>query len=152
MKNLTIEPLKGFGDIKFGMSIEDIIGICGEPSNNEELEPIIEEYDNYSILYDYDDEGLSICFEGVTRTIVASISTNNDEATLFGERVYEMDRNQIIDLMRRNGYKNFDEEEQEGDTCLTYDELMIDFYFNEGELIDVVWGVLVDPQGNIIKD
>lgn len=152
MKNLTIEPLKGFGDIRFGMSIEDIIGICGEPSNNEELEPIIEEYDNYSILYDYDDEGLSICFEGVTRTIVASISTNNDEATLFGERVYEMDRNQIIDLMRRNGYKNFDEEEQEGDTCLTYDELMIDFYFNEGELIDVVWGVLVDPQGNIIKD
>ena len=29
---------------------------------------------------------------------------------------------------------------------------MMDFYFNEGELIDVVWGVLVDPQGNIIKD
>ena len=48
MKNLTIEPLKGFGDIKFGMSIEDIIGIYGEPSNNEELEPIIEEYENYS--------------------------------------------------------------------------------------------------------
>ena len=152
MKNLTIEPLKGFGDIKFGMSIEDIIGIYGEPSNNEELEPIIEEYENYSILYDYDEEGLSICFEGVTKTIVASISTNNEDATLFGERVYEMDRNQIVDLMRRNGYKNFDEEEQEGDTCLTYDELMIDFYFNEGELIDVVWGVLVDPQGNIIKD
>ena len=55
MKNLTIEPFKGYGDIKFGMSIEDIVNIFGEPSNNEELESIIEENENYSILYDYDD-------------------------------------------------------------------------------------------------
>ena len=150
MKNLTIEPFKGYGDIKFGMSIEDIVNIFGEPSNNEELESIIEENENYSILYDYDDECMSICFEGVNKTIVASISTCNEEATLFGERVYEMDRKQIIDLMKRNGYKDYDEEEQEGDTCLIYDELMMDFYFNDGELIDVVWGVLVDPQGNIL--
>ena len=93
---------------------------------------------------------MSICFEGVNKTIVASISTCNEDATLFGERVYEMDRKQIIDLMKRNGYKDYDEEEQEGDTCLIYDELMMDFYFNDGELIDVVWGVLVDPQGNIL--
>ena len=150
MKNLTIEPFKGYGDIKFGMSIEDIVNIFGEPSNNEELESIIEENENYSILYDYDDECMSICFEGVSKTIVASISTCNEDATLFGERVYEMDRKQIIDLMKRNGYKDYDEEEQEGDTCLIYDELMMDFYFNDGELIDVVWGVLVDPQGNIL--
>lgn len=150
MKNLTIEPFKGYGDIRFGMSIEDIVNIFGEPSNNEELESIIEENENYSILYDYDDECMSICFEGVNKTIVASISTCNEDATLFGERVYEMDRKQIIDLMKRNGYKDYDEEEQEGDTCLIYDELMMDFYFNEGELIDVVWGVLVDPQGNIL--
>ena len=150
MKNLTIEPLKGYGDIKFGMSIEDIVNIFGEPSNNEELESIIEENENYSILYDYDDECMSICFEGVNKTIVASISTCNEDATLFGERVYEMDRKQIIDLMKRNGYKDYDEEEQEGDTCLIYAELMMDFYFNDGELIDVVWGVLVDPQGNIL--
>ena len=150
MKNLTIEPFKGYGDIRFGMSIEDIVNIFGEPSNNEELESIIEENENYSILYDYDDECMSICFEGVNKTIVASISTCNEDATLFGERVYEMDRKQIIDLMKRNGYKDYDEEEQEGDTCLIYDELMMDFYFNDGELIDVVWGVLVDPQGNIL--
>ena len=146
MKNLTIEPSKGYGDIKFGMSVEEIVDIFGEPSNNEELEPIIDGRENNSILYDYEDEGLSICFEGGTKPIVASISTFNEDATLFGERVYEMNRNQIIDLMRRNGYKEFDEEEQEGDTCLIYDELMMDFYFNEGELIDVVWGVLVDTQ------
>ena len=111
MKNLTIEPFKGYGDIKFGMSIEDIVNIFGEPSNNEELESIIEENENYSILYDYDDECMSICFEGVNKTIVASISTCNEDATLFGERVYEMDRKQIIDLMKRNGYKDYDEEE-----------------------------------------
>lgn len=144
MKNFTIEPLKGYGDIKFGMSVEEIVNIFGEPSNNEELESIVEENENYSILYDYDNECMSICFEGITKTIVASISTYNEEATLFGERIYEMDRQQIVDLMKRNGYKEYDEEVQDGDTCLIYDELMMDFYFNNDELIDVVWGVVVD--------
>ena len=73
---------------------------------------------------------------------VSSISTINEDATLFGEKIYDMNRNQIIELMKKNGYKEFDEEEQEGDTCLIYDELMLDFYFNEGELIDVVWGII----------
>lgn len=141
MKNLIIEPLKGYGDIRFGMSIEEIVNILGEPSNNEEMDPMIEDNENFSVLYDYDDEELSICFEGSIKPVVASVSTYNEGALLFGERVYDMDRNQIIDLMKRNGYKDYDEEEQEGDTCLIYDELMMDFYFNEGELIDVVWSV-----------
>ena len=102
MENLVIEPLKGYGDIKFGMSVEEIISVYGTPSNNEEMESLIEENENYSVLYDYDEEGLSICFEGMTKTVVASISTNNEDATLFGERVYEMNRNQIVDLMKRD--------------------------------------------------
>ena len=53
MENLVIEPLKGYGDIKFGMSVEEIISIYGTPSNNEEMESLIEENDNYSVLSDY---------------------------------------------------------------------------------------------------
>lgn len=150
MKDFVIEPLKGYGDIRFGMSVEEIVAVFGMPSNNEQLESLLEGNENYSVLYDYDDEGVSICFEGVEKAVVASISTSNEDAVLFGERVYEMNRKQIIDLMRRNGYKEFDEEEQDGDTCLIYEELMLDFYFNNDELIDVVWGVIVDAQGNVI--
>ena len=150
MKDFVIEPLKGYGDIRFGMSVEEIVAVFGMPSNNEQLESLLEGNENYSVLYDYDDECVSICFEGVEKAVVASISTSNEDAVLFGERVYEMNRKQIIDLMRRNGYKEFDEEEQDGDTCLIYEELMLDFYFNNDELIDVVWGVIVDVQGNVI--
>ena len=142
MENLIIEPLKGYGDIKFGMSIDEVVSVLGTPSNLEELDPIIEGNESSSILYDYDDLAVSICFEGVDKMLVSSISTINEDATLFGEKIYDMNRNQVIELMKKNGYKEYDEEEQEGDTCLIYDELMLDFYFNEGELIDVVWGVL----------
>ena len=124
------------------MSIDEVVNVFGTPSNHEELEPIIEGNEISSILYDYDDIAVSVCFEGTDKLLVSSISTINEDATLFGEKIYEMNRNQIIDLMKKNGYKEFDEEEQEGDTCLIYDELMLDFYFNEGELIDVVWGVI----------
>ena len=142
MENLIIEPLKGYGDIKFGMSIDEVVSVFGTPSNLEELDPIIEGNESSSILYDYDDLEVSICFEGTDKMLVSSISTISEDATLFGEKIYDMNRNQIIELMKKNGYKEFDEEEQEGDTCLIYDELMLDFYFNEGELIDVVWGVI----------
>lgn len=142
MENLIIEPLKGYGDIKFGMSIDEVVSVFGTPSNLEELDPIIEGNESSSILYDYDDLAVSVCFEGTDKMLVSSISTINEDATLFGERIYDMNRNQIIELMKKNGYKEFDEEEQEGDTCLIYDELMLDFYFNEGELIDVVWGII----------
>ena len=142
MENLIIEPLKGYGDIKFGMSIDEVVSILGTPSNLEELDPIIEGNESSSILYDYDDLSSSICFEGTDKMLVSSISTINEDATLFGENIYDMNRNQVIELMKKNGYKEYDEEEQEGDTCLIYDELMLDFYFNEGELIDVVWGVI----------
>ena len=142
MENLIIEPLKGYGDIKFGMSIDEVVSVLGTPSNHEELDPIIEGNESSSILYDYDDLAASICFEGTDKMLVSSISTINEDATLFGENIYDMNRNQVIELMKKNGYKEYDEEEQEGDTCLIYDELMLDFYFNEGELIDVVWGVI----------
>lgn len=151
MENLVIEPLKGYGDIKFGMTVAEIVDIYGEPSNNEELDSLIEGDGNNSILYDYEDLGISLCFEGFSNKVLTSISTNDEDAILFGENVYEMNRNQIVELMKKNGYKDFEEEEQEGDTCLIYDELMLDFYFNEGKLIDVLWGVVLDTDGNIIK-
>lgn len=150
MNNFVIEPLKGYGDIKFGMSIDEIVGIFGEPSNLEEMEPLAEGNKNVSILYDYDDEDFSLYFEGVSSMVVASISTQNEEATLFGERIYEMNRNEIVEMMKQNGYKDFEIEEQDGDTCIVYDELMLDFYFIDGELVDVLWGVIIDPQGNVI--
>ena len=82
---------------------------------------------------------------------MASISTRNEDAMLFGERIYDMSRNEIVDMMKENGYKEFEIEEQDGDTCIIYDELMLDFYFIDGELVDVVWGVIVDSKGNILS-
>ena len=150
MNNLTIEPLKGYGDIRFGMSVDEIVNIFGEPSNHEEMEPLAEGVENVSVLYDYDDEDFSLYFEGVSSYVVASISTRNEDAMLFGERIYEMNRNEIVEMMKQNGYKDFEIEEQDGDTCIVYDELMLDFYFIDGELVDVLWGVIIDPQGNVI--
>ena len=69
MENLIIEPLKGYGDIKFGMSIDEVVNVFGTPSNHEELEPIIEGNEISSILYDYDDIAVSVCFEGTDKLL-----------------------------------------------------------------------------------
>ena len=102
MKDFVIEPLKGYGDIRFGMSVEEIVAVFGMPSNNEQLESLLEGNENYSVLYDYDDECVSICFEGVEKAVVASISTSNEDAVLFGERVLTL---RTLLLIGRNKVK-----------------------------------------------
>ena len=37
MKNFVIEPLKGFGEIPFGMSLDDAVKQLGSPNFYEEL-------------------------------------------------------------------------------------------------------------------
>ena len=38
MENFTIEPLKGYGELSFGMPIDDLVEVLGQPTNQEEIE------------------------------------------------------------------------------------------------------------------
>ena len=37
MENFTIEPLKGYGEIPFGMCLDDVVKVIGMPEFYEEL-------------------------------------------------------------------------------------------------------------------
>ena len=51
MKNFVIEPLKGFGEIPFGMSLDEAVKLLGSPNFYEELSDM-EETGNRSIFYE----------------------------------------------------------------------------------------------------
>ena len=150
LNNLSIEPMKGYGDLPFGMSIDDAIKKLGDPSLQEELEPLDED-GNRTVVLEYEESKLSIYFEGVTKTVIESFSTENPESILFGEKIFGMDKKGIVDFMKKKGYKEYEEDEEEGELCLSYEDLMLDFYFDDDQLIDVLWGVIIDNQGNIVE-
>ncbi len=144
-----IEPLKGFGDIPFGMALDDAVKKLGNPNFYEELSDM-EETGNRSIYYEYEEIDTNIYFEGITKSVVACFETENEEAILYGTKVFELSRAEVIVLMQDNGFKQLEEEDEDGEHRVSFEDAMIDFFFDGDKMTAVSWGVLVDDQGNII--
>ena len=149
MKDFTIEPLQGYGEIPFGMTLDEAVKTLGMPDFYEELSDM-EETGNRSIFYEYDELETNIYFEGVTKSVVACFETENTEATLYGKPVFDLTKEEIIDLMKKQGFKELEEETEDEELRVSFEDAMVDFFFDEDELTAVSWGVLVDEQGDII--
>jgi hypothetical protein len=149
MKNFVIEPLIGFGEISFGMPMDDAVKLLGSPNFYEEVSDM-EETGNRSIFYEYDDIATNIYFEGITKSVAACFETENEDAVLYGTKVMDLNRAQAIELMRENGFKELEEEDEDGEHRVSFEDAMIDFFLVGDEMTAVSWGVLVDEQGNII--
>ena len=149
MKDFTIQPLKGYGEIPFGMTLDEAVKTLGMPDFYEELSDM-EETGNRSIYYEYQELETNIYFEGVTKSVVACFETENMEATLYGEPVFDLSKEEIIDLMKKQGFKELEEETEDGELRVSFEDAMIDFFFDGDTMTAVSWGVLVDEQGDII--
>jgi hypothetical protein len=149
MKMLTpdIKPKDGFGELKFGMASDEVISYLGEP---EEIETIQDDDDFNTTILNYWETGISAFFEGTDRSVLSCFETDIDESSLFGQKVFELSEAEIIGLMKEHGYDLAEsEDEPDGERRLSYDDALIDFFFHEGALVAVNWGVLVNEQGEI---
>ena len=149
MNNFTIEPLKGYGEIPFGMTLDDAVKLLGNPNYYEELSDM-EETGNRSIYYEYEDILTNIYFEGITKSVVACFETENENATLYGKKVFELKKDDVIKLMKSNGFKDLEEEQEEDELRVSFEDALLDFFFENDKMTAVSWGVLVDEQGDII--
>ena len=149
MKDFTIQPLKGYGEIPFGMTLDDTVKLLNMPDFYEELSDM-EETGNRSIYYEYDDIQTNIYFEGITKSVVACFETENDAATLFGKKVFDLKKIDVVKLMKDNGFKDMEEETEDGELRVSFEDAMMDFFFDGDVMTAVSWGVLVDEQGEII--
>jgi hypothetical protein len=144
---LDIIPLKGLGQIQFGDTSESVIGLIGQPEDVENIEDV-DEF-NTVILY-YWERGITVFFEGVEKSVVSCFETENAETTMFGKKIFTLSEKEIIDLMKSKGY-DIAEEEREitGEKRISYDDALIDFFFMDGDLVTVNWGVLVNEKGEV---
>lgn len=145
--NLEIKPKEGLGELKFGESSEKLISMLGEA---EEMENIEDEDEFNTVILNYWDEGLSAFFEGKENSVLSCFEVDNPDSTLFGKKVFKMNEKEIISLMKEKGYSDLDTEQEEGgEKRVSFEDGMIDFFFDGNELVAVNWGVLVNDQGEI---
>ncbi len=146
ISSYEIIPKKGLGDLEFGMDMEKVVTSLGEP---DEIDNFENEEEMNAVLLHYWKKGVSIFFEGQTRQVVAGIETSFSDATLFGEKVIGLPEKDIINLMKENGFPDFDRELEDGEIRLSFEEEMVDFYIKDGKVAFVNWDVIVDGEGNL---
>jgi len=149
MNALTLEiiPKTGFGQIHFGDLSEKVMALLGQPEDIENIEDV--DGFNTVVLY-YWDLGVTVFFEGKEKSVVSCIETENQDSTMFGKAIFDMTENDIIALMKERGYEVEEVEmETTGERRISYDDAMIDFFFEAGDLVAVNWGVLINEKGEI---
>lgn len=145
--NLEVEPKAGLGQIRFGDVSEKVIKFLGEPEDIENIEDV--DGFNTVVLY-YWEHGITVFFEGKLKSVVSCIETENPDSVMFGKRIFDMTEKDIITLMKDKGYEVEEiEMETTGERRVSYDDAMIDFFFENGDLVAVNWGVLVNEKGEI---
>lgn len=144
---ITILPLTGMGKLEFGMSIEQITQELGEADELEQLE----EPDFESLVLNYHPAQISLFFEGQGMSNLACVETQNKTAKLFDEEVFKLSKTEIIALMAKKGFTKIDSDKEEGEERLTFEEALVDFFFEKDKLIAVSWGVLLDDEGQIVQ-
>lgn len=133
----SIEIKKGLGGVLFGMPVEEVVALLGEA---EEVECVDNAADETTTILHYEDGALTLFFEGENPTLEC-IDLSVDNATLFGNNVFDMNEKEIVQLMVKNNYFEQDaDEEAWGERRISFGEGNIDFFFEDDELLAVVFG------------
>lgn len=135
--DLTIKIKDGIGDLHFSMPVEEIVKILGTA---DEVENIDNAADESTTVLRYNDIGLTLFCEGDNPTL-ACIDVANEECTLFGENVFDLDERDLVNLMVKNNITEQDVDEEDwGERRVTFNEGNIDFYYDNGELVSIILG------------
>ncbi|MFK5857237.1 MAG: hypothetical protein QM503_13990 [Bacteroidota bacterium] len=153
LSNNEILPNIGYGNIEFGIPMNTFMDKYGEP---EEIDTIGEDEDYATTVLHYWDKSLSIFFVGITNPVLAGIETDHIDSTLYGVKIMNKSKEEIISLMKKNGLSSYDEGDDEFVSeneiiRVSYEESMMDFFFQDDDLIFMNFGVMVDDNGNIEK-
>lgn len=133
----TINIKKGIDNILFGMPVEEVVALIGTA---DEVENIENAADEPTTVLRYNERGITLFFEG-ENPVLACTDLADEESTLFGEKLFDMDEPQIVALMLKNGYSEQDiDDEDWGERRVSFPEGNIDFYFDEGELVSIIFG------------
>lgn len=133
---LDIKIKQGLGDILFDTAIEDIVAKLGEANEVETIDSVD---DTPTTIMRYGDD-ISLFFEGENPTLTC-IDIANEDCTLFGKEVFDMNEKEIVQLMVANNYFEQDADSEDwGERRISFPEGNIDFFFEDDELMSIIIG------------
>lgn len=139
-----INLLKGYCNFNFGQTAKDAELFFGKP---EEVQVLNDEIlDASSTVLHYWEKGFSLFFDNKNFNKFSSVEVDNEDTLLFGEKIFQLKEQQLIDLMKKNNFSLSDSEMQDwGEKRLSFDEAGLDCYFENGHLVSINFGVIDEP-------
>jgi len=146
---MEIKPLHGFGSLKFGATQKDVESVLGPPQETEtiDVEGEIHEVEVWS----YYELGHAVYFEKELNNVVTNFETDNSGASMFGQQVFELDQEAVIDLMKKNGFEDHEVEDDPelDERIIFFNDAHMQFVFDNGRLGLVSWAVAMDEDEKI---
>ena len=138
---LKMRLLEGFGEMPFGMSYETFVKNLGNPTHEEELEGM-EITEEVKMLM-YEDIKTSFFFENENGTYYfKSCDVEHEDLMLFDVKVFDLEEEELIKLFADRDFSEHEVEHEEwGQKRISFPEMLCDFYFADGKLESVTWGI-----------
>lgn len=134
-----IQVQQGFDDLRFGMSREEVKSVLGEPD-----EVTVPEEDDTMEVWHYDELEVSVSFEEEEEWSVYTIATTSQEAMLDGEQLIGLKALALVNKLKGMGMTDLQFEEEEGEVQLvSADEQDINFWLENGVVVEVQWNAEV---------
>ncbi len=154
INQVEIIPGVGLGEVKFGMTKDEVKEILGKPD-----EIIKESYDNEGKdLYDsweYHKLFADFSFDQDNEWRLSAISIYSDEYTLFDQTLIGLDKEELMDQfteLQLNDieFEDMSSEESPDHHLFSSEKNQINFWLDLDILIEIQWSPLLDENESII--
>lgn len=141
MTSFEAQLMGSFAGIPFGASQQEVERIFGKPEEAETLDAID---DTVSLVWHYWSKGFTVFFDQAIGGRFCCVEADSSvDLKIWGKNIFEMNEPELKKLLKEQGYKDIDEENHEwGEKRVSFDDAMVDFYFEKGILVSVNFGVM----------
>jgi len=144
---LEIKPLQGINSLVFGNTRQEAEAAFGKPDEKETIESGDGQYKTE--VWHYWSKGFSLFFDENVEYKFTCVEIDNHSATIWETPLFNLKEQEIIDLFKGKGYKEIDTEMHEwGEKRVSFDDALVDLYFENNKLVSVNYGVLSNNEDN----
>jgi len=140
----------GLGNLKFGMTRDQVHALLGEPDEREVTEDIddegdLNEQEGQSEAWHYDSLDLSMSFdeEDDWRLVILAVSSAN--YLLHGRSLIGLSMEELVDVLQDMDINDLEQgewqiDDEHSQELISSLSMSMNFWIDEGELSDIQWG------------
>ena len=153
MNTKEIKIGEGLGDIKFGMSREQVRAALGEPDDMDQFDDS-ELDDDASESWHYDELELSLSFDEDSDWKLVTVAVSSPDYTFHNKNLIGLSAEALmaeLEPLQLGEYETDDwsSEEIPDHKLISFPDAQLNFWLENGELTEIQWGPLFDGDDEI---